>query len=184
MAETEGRTAFEAAIAEIDRRIEELQIAKQTLLGLIGASGTVDIPAPLPQGVRPTVGDPLAVVREQEFHGLSAAEAAKVFLKRTGAAQKTPVILSAIHKGGVAFGGKNPISGLYTTLARHSAFVSLKKNYWDLAERRPDLAAQKQPRPQKTKGTKRRRTTRTGNSTKPKVLKEGTEKGATEAQEG
>ena len=81
----------------------------------------------------------MAAVREQEFSGMSWAKAARAFLHKIGRHEKTSVIISALHKGGVEVGGKNPVSAMYTALSRHSAFVSLGKNYWDLAERRPDL---------------------------------------------
>jgi DNA-directed RNA polymerase delta subunit len=121
------------------------------------------MPEPAVQGI-PIGGDPLAAVREQEFSGMSVAKAAAVFLRKIGRHEKTATIIAAIRKGGVQMKSKNPITTVYTTLSRRPGFVSLGKNYWDLAERRPDLAAQeKKPR----LSTKRRRR-RLGESRVPK----------------
>ena len=76
---------------------------------------------------------------------MSIAKAAQSFLKKIGRHEKTPTIIAAIKKGGVEVRGKNPVSTVYTTLSRRPSFVSLGKNYWDLAERRPDLKPGKRP---------------------------------------
>jgi len=154
MADANGSRAFESAVTEIDRRIAELQRARETLLRLM-AQPAGDTPvAEAAPGV--AVGDPLATVREQEFSGMSVAKAAAAFLRKIGRHEKTNTIIAAIRKGGVEMNSKNPITTVYTTLSRRPGFVSLGKNYWDLAERRPDLAAQeKKPRPIKHR---RRRT--------------------------
>ena len=87
---------------------------------------------------------------------MSWTQAARTFLQRIGRNERTPTIIAALKKGGVNVGGKNPISALYTALARHSAFVRLGKNYWDLSERRPDLAHGKVKRsPDRTPKRKR-----------------------------
>lgn len=80
---------------------------------------------------------------------MAATQAARVFLQRIGRNEKTPVILAALQKGGVQVGGNSPAlkaARIYTAMKRHSAFVALGKNYWDLAERRPDLAQEKKQR--------------------------------------
>jgi hypothetical protein len=49
---------------------------------------------------------------------------------------------------------------VYTTLWRRPGFVSLGKNYWDLAERRPDYEKKSGPKVSSGKrGTKKRRPT-------------------------
>src|SRR5258708_21659546 len=143
MVESGPNPAFAAAIAEIDRQIEELQQAKAILLGRRGGPGG-DTEAPA-GGVHGDAfhGDRLAVVREQEFAGMTPARATRALLLKIGRHEKTPTIIAAIRKGGVEVGGKNPVATLYTTLKRHSGFVSLGKNYWDLAERRADLVRAK-----------------------------------------
>lgn len=142
MSETAANPAYAAAIAEIDREIDELQRAKAILLRRSGAGDRVESTGGTVHA-HPLAGDPLAAVREQEFSGLSPAKATRAFLLKIGRHERTPVIIAAIAKGGVPVGGKNPIATHYTTLKRHSAFVSLGKNYWDLAERRPDLVRAK-----------------------------------------
>jgi hypothetical protein len=141
-----AETAFEAAIAEIDRQIEELQRAKESLMRLtVRAIGDAPLPAASNSHATTFTGDAMLAVREQEFAGMSIAKAAEAFLRKIGRHEKTTVIIQAIGKGGVDVGGKNPVSTVYTTLARRPAFVSLGKNYWDLAVRRPDLQPGKRP---------------------------------------
>jgi len=142
MAEPVGNKAFEAAISEIDRQIEELRQARETLVRLSGKPAPTASPSPSP-ATAVVEGDPLLAVREQEFSGMSSAKAARAFLQKIGRHEKTQVIIAALKKGGVEVRGKNPISTIYTTLSRRPGFVSLGKNYWDLAERRPDLAQEK-----------------------------------------
>jgi len=159
MAETEKGQVFAAAISEIDRQIEELRGIREALirLGANPPGGKYPV-SPSLTGSAVVTGDPLAAVREQEFAGMSWTQAARVFLQRIGRNEKTPMIIAALKKGGVDVGGKNPMSGLYTALARHSAFVRLGKNYWDLAERRPDLMHGKTKRPpEKTAKLRRKR---------------------------
>ncbi len=85
---------------------------------------------------------------------MSIAKAAEAFLRKIGRHEKTQTIIAAVQKGGVEVRGKSPMSTVYTTLSRRPAFVSLKKNYWDLAERRPDMVQEKKHRP-KSKPAKR-----------------------------
>jgi DNA-directed RNA polymerase delta subunit len=169
---------IQAAIAAIDRKIDELQRAKETLLGLSdGPAG--DRPVTTHSNGTPIVGDSLAAVREQEFAGMSIAKAAAAFLRKIGRHEKTPVILAALQKGGVEIGSKNPMPAVYTTLWRRPGFVSLGKNYWDLAERRPDY--EKKSNPKLTGKRKWRRnpnraaTTNSGKPTKTKVKARGKE---------
>lgn len=159
MVESPINPAFAAAIIELDRQIEERQRMREDLVRL--ARNSAGSPEAL-AGIPPTsgsssgiVGDPLAVVREQEFAGMSPAKAARAFLLKIGRHEKTPTIIAAIRKGGVEVGGKTPIPAMYTALARHSAFVSLGKNYWDLAERRPDLGRAKSEKAEKRKPKKK-----------------------------
>lgn len=153
MVESNSNSVFAAAIAEIDREIEELQRIRVGLLRRLGAAGSDADP---PGEARSQVfsGDPVAAVREQEFSGMTPAKATRAFLLKIGRHEKTPVILTALKKGGVQVGGKHPISTHYTTLKRHSGFVSLGKNYWDLAERRPDLVRAKSEKVNDKKASK------------------------------
>jgi hypothetical protein len=143
MAEIEGSRAFELAIAEVDRQIDALQRAREHLVRLMGRP-VGDTPSFTSSSA--VIEDSVAAVREQEFSGLSAAKAARAFLQKIGRHERTPVIITALKKGGVEIRGKNPVSTLYTTLSRRPAFVSLGKNYWDLAERRPDLVQDQKSR--------------------------------------
>jgi hypothetical protein len=155
--EPQGGGGFEAAIVEIDRQIEELQRTRDTLVRL-SARPLAASPASHSAKAAPVVGDSVAVVREQEFSGMSIAKAAAALLRKIGRHEKTPVIIAALQKGGVEVRGKSPVSTVYTTLSRRPAFVSLGKNYWDLAERRPDLVGiEKKVRPRAAKGVRRRR---------------------------
>jgi len=176
MAETIMNPAYAAAVAEIDREIEELQRAKAILIARGGAGAEPNSPAGITR-VGAFAGDPVAAVREQEFSGMSPAKATRAFLLKIGRHEKTPVIIAAIKKGGVAVGGKHPIASMYTALKRHSGFVSLGKNYWDLAERRPDMVRQKGAKaPQKLKKPKhkpRPKTERQSAPSAPKALTEG-----------
>jgi hypothetical protein len=88
---------------------------------------------------------------------MSVAKAAAAFLRKIGRHEKTAIIVAALRKGGVEMGSKYPESSVYTTLSRRPAFVSLKKNYWDLAERRPDMTPGRKPRPRSTGRRKARR---------------------------
>jgi hypothetical protein len=136
-----------ATVAAIDREIEELQRAKNKILGLGRQPIAVDSPsASSLNGASPIVGDALAAVREQEFAGMSIGKAAQAFLRKIGRHEKTPTIVAALAKGGVSIQSKNPVTAVYTTLWRRPAFVSLGKNYWDLAERRPDMVQDKKPK--------------------------------------
>jgi hypothetical protein len=159
MKENPRSETFTAAVAEIDRQIEELQRTRETLLRLAANPGGPATTSPSSTGGAIS-GDPLATVREQEFSGMSWTQAARTFLQRIGRNEKTATIIAALNKGGVEVGGKNPGSALYTALGRHSAFVKLGKNYWDLAERRPDLAHGKVPKRASDKATKRRASTK------------------------
>lgn len=173
MAELEGRQALEAALAEIDRQIEERQRARQNLVALLGGTASTVAHSPgfaAPSGPTPiATGDPLAHVREQEFAGMSMAEAAKAFLRRVGF-QKTPTIVAALQKGGQESKSKNLESALYTALKRHSAFVTLKKNTWELAERRTDLVEKQRDWKRKQRPGRKRRL-------KAKSVKPGTRNG-------
>jgi hypothetical protein len=145
MAERDA-SPFDPAIAEIDRQIEALQRTREMLMKLGGSHSASPQSATGGAGSPPILGDPLAAVREQEFSGMSWTQAARTFLQRIGRNERTPTIIAALRKGGVEVGGKHPISALYTALGRHSAFVKLGKNHWDLSERRPDLAHGKAPK--------------------------------------
>jgi len=62
-------TAFEAAIAEIDRQIEELQRARERRLRLTARPVIGAVPASSRTNGRALTGDALLAVREQEFAG-------------------------------------------------------------------------------------------------------------------
>jgi hypothetical protein len=154
MAKLTREQGIESAIELIDGEIEALRLARETFVRMRGkSSGEVPLPTssnpgPSQSGVG-VVDDPMSIVREQEFSGMAVTQAARVFLQRIGRNEKTPVILAAIQKGGVRVGGVSPAlkaARIYTAMKRHSAFVALGKNYWDLAERRPDLAQEKKQR--------------------------------------
>lgn len=142
MADTQGVQAFQLAVAEIDRQIEELQRTRDVLLRFMGRPPSETQVSPTTPTI-PVAGDSLTAVREQEFAGMSVAKAATAFLRKIGRHEKTGTIIAAIQKGGVELSAQNPLSTVYTTLSRRPGFVSLGKNYWDLAERRPDLAQEK-----------------------------------------
>jgi hypothetical protein len=152
--------AIDATIAAIESEIDSLRRTRETLLRLRNkpvGDATIAGPGTSTPPTSPTtvIDDAMTAVREQEFSGMAATQAARVFLQRIGRNEKTPVILAAIQKGGVQVGGLNKVGRLYTALTRHSAFVALGKNYWDLAERRPDLAQEKKQ--QRLAGSKRKK---------------------------
>jgi hypothetical protein len=157
MVESQINPAFLPAIAELDRQIEEAQRLKAALVARGSGLGGDALGPSGPAGAAIVPGDPLAAVREQEFSGLSPTKAARAFLLKIGRHEKTPVIIAALEKGGVTIGGKTPMPSLYTALSRHSAFVPLGKNYWDLAERRPDLVRTKGEKTEKKKARRKPR---------------------------
>src|SRR6267143_1045412 len=169
MADQKIPSPFAPAIAELDRQIKVLQQTREMLvqLGRGNPAGVMPTTSPDTPGGNAIAGDPLAVVREQEFAGMSWTQAARVFLQRIGRNEKTMTIIAALRKGGIEVSGKNPMSKVYTSLVRHSAFVALGKNYWDLAERRPDLVRSKADKAEKKKGSKAKRVARLQ---MPKVL--------------
>lgn len=150
MSKPTSEEAIDATIAAVEIEIEALRRTRDTLLRMRNKpAGETTAPlgpsSPVGQPVA-AVDDAMSAVREQEFSGMAATQAARVFLQRIGRNEKTPLIVAALLKGGVQVGGATTalkVSRIYTALRRHSAFVALGKNYWDLAERRPDLALEK-----------------------------------------
>lgn len=79
-------------------------------------------------------------VTDGEFFGMSQPRAAVIFLERAGRTrpQRTEAIIAALRKGGVTFGGKDPVQSFYAILARTPVFTNVGKSTWGLSSWYPD----------------------------------------------
>lgn len=84
-------------------------------------------------------GDPLSMVSEGEFFGMSAPKAAVALLERVGRSRplKTEEIFDAITRGGVSIASKD---GLYRGLFRDPKFLRVGKSLWGLSTWYPAAA--------------------------------------------
>jgi hypothetical protein len=100
------------------------------------------------------------------FFNLSITKAAEKVLKSSGIPLKTPQIMEIFDQAGYVVKGKTPRASIYTALARSKDFVKVLPDTWDLSERHPEAAAQKEQELRDTKagGKRKRRAVR-----KPKV---------------
>jgi len=74
-------------------------------------------------------------VTEGEFYGMSQPKAAAAFLERAGRSrpQRTEAIMAALKKGGIEFGGKDPLQTFYAILARNPIFHNVGRSTWGLS---------------------------------------------------
>ncbi len=80
-------------------------------------------------------------VKPGTFHGMSIAEAARVYLEMTKQKQTTPELGEALKRGGIESQSKDFIRTVYTILAaRPRVFLRLGM-HWALAEWYPNRAA-------------------------------------------
>jgi hypothetical protein len=125
-------------IAEKRQKIElyQMMIAEyeQELSGNVSAPITPVAPAG--GNEMASGGEPLAVVKEFEFHNKHQTAAARIVLERVGYPLSTQQILEAIVRGGVTVGGKTPQlqkTYLYTILHRSKKNFGLAaKDRWGL----------------------------------------------------
>lgn len=83
--------------------------------------------------------DPVAVVRDGEFFGMSGPKAAKALMEKFGRERplKTEEIFSAIKKGGVQVQSQQ---GLYRSLFRDPKFTKVGTSLWGLSAWYPAAA--------------------------------------------
>lgn len=153
--------------AELDAAIAALQ--KRS--GKTASGSTQSVPANVPQ----PAGD--IVVYRGDFFNLSITKAAEKLLRRVGRALKTPEIQDAFQRAGYEIKSKLVRPTIYTSLNRSRDFVKVLPDTWDLSERHPEAAAQKEAELQGNKnkpkkgGKKRKSDAVNANKIVPEALK-------------
>jgi hypothetical protein len=99
-------------------------------------------------------GGPSKPVYRGAFFNLSVPKAAEKALRGTGIPLKTPQIMEIFEQAGYEIKGKTPRASVYTALARSRDFVKVLPDTWDLSERHPEAAAQKEEERRQTKANK------------------------------
>ncbi len=149
---------IEAALNQLLQERAELDAAIAALQKRIGKPVTSG--APQQQDARTVALVPQAgetVVYRGEFFNLSVTKAAEKLLKRAGKPLRTPEILAAFQRAGFEIKAKSPRPTIYTSLSRSRDFVKVLPDTWDLSERHPEAAAQKEQEMSKQKSSKKRK---------------------------
>src|SRR6266851_3165115 len=128
------RAELDAAIATLQKRIGK---PMPSVSAAIASSGSPD--TRLPQQLS---GD--VVTYRGEVFNLSITKAAEKLLKRVGRPLKTPEIQAAFQNAGFEIKSKLVRPTIYTSLTRSRDFVKVLPDTWDLSERHPEAAAQKE----------------------------------------
>lgn len=142
---------LEAAIKRLQQErieIDNLIAGLQKRLGMVVTSPTS------PNGPASLSGGSNVEFYRGEFFNLSITKAAEKVLRRSGIPLKTPQIMDAFESAGYEVKGKTPRASIYTGLARSRTFVKVLPDTWDLSERHPEAAAQKEQELQQTKAGK------------------------------
>lgn len=138
--------ALQKAVAERDRLSIVIAYLSEQLGVPVPPSGDQGPQPPGPGAPRvdPTTGrvDPISLVKEAEFFGMSAPAAAIAVLQKVGRpnALKTTVLVQAIRKGGVPV--KDPAT-LFRSMIRNSKLTKVDKGLWGLSEWYPKGATPK-----------------------------------------
>jgi len=134
--------------AELDTAIAALE--KRRGKGLV----TVSNVSQAAKTQQPVGGE--TVVYRGEFFKLSVTKATEKLLRRAGRPLKTPEILAAFQRAEFEIKAKNPRPTIYTSLNRSKDFVKVAPDTWDLSEKYPEAAAQKEQEMHATKTAKAR----------------------------
>lgn len=137
---------FLADLVQERARLDELIALLSERLGqavpsFVTGSASASTPSPKVDASTGRV-DPVSLVAEAEFFGLSQTKAAEAVLKKVGRPGaprplKTAVLADALRKGGVEV-AQNGI--LYRSLARSPKFEKVSKGTWGLKEWYPGRA--------------------------------------------
>lgn len=132
---------------ELDNLIAALE--KRQGISTTSTNGTVSVST--------RTSAPSGIYYRGELFNLSITRAAEKVLRRAQIPLKTPQIMDAFEKAGYEVRGKTPRASVYTALARSKMFVKVLPDTWDLSERHPEAAAQKEQEIQQSKGKGGRR---------------------------
>jgi HB1, ASXL, restriction endonuclease HTH domain len=159
---------FEAALNKLLQERAELDILIAAMQKRLGKPAMVPLSGLLIGG-GPESSSASKPVYRGEFFNLSVTKAAEKALKRSGRPLKTPELLQIFEQAGYVVKGKTPRASVYTALARSRDFVKVLPDTWDLSERHPEAAAQKEQELREaraSKGSKRKRS-KSVRATKP-----------------
>lgn len=160
---------IEAALQQLLQERAELDAAIAALQKRSGktASSAAQVPS---ANISLPAGD--VIVYRGDFFNLSITKAAEKLLRRVGRALKTPEIQDAFQRAGYEIKSKLVRPTIYTSLNRSRDFVKVLPDTWDLSERHPEAAAQKEQEIAEQKTSK---------ASKKRKARAHAEKGAVEA---
>jgi hypothetical protein len=161
--------------ATIKKLLQERTELDSLIAALQKRLGKPIISAPTSIAGIPDAGGNAKPVYRGAFFNLSIPKAAEKALKGSGIPLKTPQIMEIFDQAGFEIKSKTPRASLYTALARSRDFVKVLPDTWDLSERHPEAAAQKEQEllaARTTKGNKKKR-----GRTKQKATEEATTEG-------
>jgi len=142
---TPETSPFDAAISELEARIQKLQGTLETLKLLrSGAEGTI----PGSASMTPRPGD--AEVQHDSFFGMTIADATRKYLNMAKHTKSTAEIAEALETGGLKHASKNFQTTLRATLGQKEEFLRVNGE-WGLAEWYPGLGRGKKAKAEKPK---------------------------------
>lgn len=144
---------FDATLTKLLQERAELDSLIAALQKRAGKPVTVPLGDLMRTGAAESTGVSTPVYRG-EFFNLSITKAAEKALKRAGIPLKTPQIMEMFDQAGFEIKSKTPRASIYTALARSREFVKVLPDTWDLSERHPEAAAQKEQELRNTRASK------------------------------
>src|SRR5205814_7831044 len=129
---------YDAAIADLEGRIHNLQLALDTLRQLRAQSGDGGF-APSATSAPRTETD----VQHDTFFGMTIGDAAKKYLVMTKATKSTGDVAAALEHGGLKHSSKDFPTTVRSVLGQREDFLRVPNGDWGLAEWYPGIARSK-----------------------------------------
>jgi hypothetical protein len=152
---TPKATPFDAAVAEVQAKIEELKTTLATLLRLQAEQGGAPTSTAALRG-----GD--TEISHDTFFNMTIGEAAKKYLSMVKTTKSTAEIAEALERGGLKHSSKNFPSNVRSIIGQREDFTRVPNGEWGLTEWYPGIGRGKKPKAAKAK--KKR-------AAKPKAMK-------------
>jgi hypothetical protein len=127
---------YDAAIADVQARIEKLQITLETLRQLRGQADGSPALAGAPRNSE-------AEVQHDTFFGMTIGDAASKYLTMTKSTKSTAEISAALEMGGLKHSSKDFPTTVRSVLGHRSDFLRVPNGDWGLAEWYPGVARAK-----------------------------------------
>lgn len=155
-------TPFDAAIAEVQAKIEELKTTLATLLRLQAEQGGAPSPTAALRG-----GD--AEISHDTFFNMTIGEAAKKYLAIVKTTKSTAEIAEWLERGGLKHSSKSFTTTVRSILGAREDFTRVPNGDWGLAEWYPGMGRGKKPKEEKpARASRQKKTSNSGESTPKK----------------